>query len=65
VAGNLKDIYARLIPGAELEFRGSANAPSVLVDPLMIAGQGAATSTSSNRPPARSANWPSSFARRA
>jgi len=38
VAGNLIDIYARLVPGADLEFRGSANAPSLLVDGLAIAG---------------------------
>ncbi|HEY3695958.1 TldD/PmbA family protein [Phenylobacterium sp.] len=38
VAGNLIDIYARLVPGADLEFRGGANAPSLLVDALAIAG---------------------------
>ena len=38
VAGNLIDIYARLVPGADLEFRGSANSPSLLVDGLAIAG---------------------------
>jgi len=38
VAGNLIDIYARLVPGADLEIRGSTNAPSVLVDALAIAG---------------------------
>ena len=39
VAGKLIDIYARLIPGADLEIRGSANAPSILVDGLAIAGK--------------------------
>lgn len=39
VAGNLKDIYARLVPGSDLEIRGSANAPSLLVDALAIAGK--------------------------
>jgi PmbA protein len=39
VAGNLIDIYARLVPGSDLEFRGSANAPSLLVDALAIAGR--------------------------
>ncbi|MGI9170587.1 MAG: TldD/PmbA family protein [Caulobacteraceae bacterium] len=39
VAGNLIDIYARLVPGADLEIRGSANAPSILVDALAIAGK--------------------------
>lgn len=39
VAGNLIDIYARLIPGSDLEIRGSANSPSILVDALAIAGK--------------------------
>jgi len=38
VAGNLIDIYARLVPGSDLEIRGSSNAPSLLVDGLAIAG---------------------------
>jgi PmbA protein len=39
VAGNLIDIYARLVPGSDLEIRGSSNAPSLLVDGLAIAGR--------------------------
>ena len=39
VAGNLIDIYARLIPGSDLVRRGSADTPSVLVDGLAIAGK--------------------------
>ena len=39
VAGNLIDIYSRLVPGSDLEIRGSANAPSILVDALSIAGK--------------------------
>ncbi|OYX91600.1 MAG: modulator protein, partial [Caulobacter sp. 35-67-4] len=39
VAGNLIDIYARLIPGSDLEMRGANNAPSILVDGLAIAGK--------------------------
>ena len=39
VAGNLRDIYARLVPGSDLEFRGASNAPSLLVDALAIAGR--------------------------
>jgi PmbA protein len=39
VAGNLIDIYARLIPGSDLEIRGASNAPSLLVDGLAIAGK--------------------------
>lgn len=38
VAGNLIDIYGRLVPGSDLEFRGSTNSPSILVDALAIAG---------------------------
>jgi PmbA protein len=39
VAGNLLDIFARVVPGADLEIRGSSNAPSLLVDGLAIAGR--------------------------
>ena len=39
VAGNLIDIYARLIPASDLELRGANNAPSLLVDGLAIAGR--------------------------
>jgi PmbA protein len=39
VAGNLLDIFGRLVPGSDLEIRGSANAPSLLVDALAIAGR--------------------------
>jgi PmbA protein len=39
VAGNLVDIYARMIAGADLFRRGSALTPSVLVDALAIAGK--------------------------
>ena len=39
VAGNLVDVYSRLIPGSDLEFRGATNAPSVLVPDLAIAGR--------------------------
>lgn len=38
VAGNLLDIYARVVPGSDLEIRGSSNAPSLLIDGLAIAG---------------------------
>ncbi len=38
-AGNLLDIYARMIPGSDLEIRGSNNAPSILIDGLAIAGK--------------------------
>ena len=39
VAGNLIDIYARLVPGADLEIRGATNSPSLLVDAMAIAGK--------------------------
>jgi hypothetical protein len=39
VAGNLLDIYARLTPGADLEFRGATNAPSLMVESLAVAGR--------------------------
>ena len=39
VAGNLIDIYARVVPGSDLEFRGATNAPSLLVDGMAIAGK--------------------------
>jgi len=38
VAGNLIDVYGRLIPANDLEIRGSTNAPSILVDGMAIAG---------------------------
>jgi PmbA protein len=39
VAGNLIDVYKRLIPGADLEYRGATNAPSLLIPDLAIAGR--------------------------
>ena len=39
VAGNLLDIFSRLVPGSDLEIRGAANAPSLLVDAVAIAGR--------------------------
>jgi PmbA protein len=39
VAGNLIDIYGRLVPASDLEIRGAANAPSLMVDGLAIAGR--------------------------
>lgn len=38
VAGNLIDIYRRLVPGTDLVIRGSHDSPSLLVDALAIAG---------------------------
>lgn len=39
VAGNLIDIFGRLVPGSDLEIRGASNAPSLLIDALAIAGR--------------------------
>jgi len=39
VAGNLIDVYGRLVPGADLEYRGAVNSPSILVPDLAIAGK--------------------------
>jgi PmbA protein len=39
VAGNLIDIYGRLVAGSDLEYRGSRNSPSLLVEGLAIAGR--------------------------
>ena len=38
VAGNLIDLYARLVRGSDLEFRGSFNSPSLMFDAVAIAG---------------------------
>lgn len=37
-AGSLPEFYARLIPGSDLVIEGAANAPSLLVDDVSIAG---------------------------
>ncbi len=39
VAGNLLEIFGRVVPGSDLEIRGAANAPSLLIDALAIAGR--------------------------
>src|SRR5207244_3110216 len=39
IAGNLIDIYRRLVPGSDIEFRSSTNSPSLLADGLAIAGR--------------------------
>jgi PmbA protein len=39
VAGNLLDLYQRVVVGADLEIRGSANSPSLLIDAMAIAGR--------------------------
>ncbi len=39
VAGNLIDMFARLIPAADLEIRGTVDAPSLLIDGLSVGGK--------------------------
>ena len=39
VAGNLIDLYQRLVPASDLEIRGASNAPSLLIDALANAGR--------------------------
>jgi len=38
IAGNLLEMYATAIPANDLEFRGSINAPSILIASMTIAG---------------------------
>lgn len=39
VAGNLRDIFSRLVPGGDFERRSSFDSPSLFVDDLAIAGR--------------------------
>ena len=39
VAGNLIELYQRLVPANDLEIRGSSNSPSLLIDGLAVAGR--------------------------
>ena len=39
VAGNLKDMFARLIPANNLEFRYGTDAPTVRIDGMTVAGK--------------------------
>ena len=39
VAGNLLEVFKRVIPGSDLELRGASNAPSLMIDALAIAGR--------------------------
>ena len=38
IAGNLKDMFAQLIPANDLEFLGARNAPSLFIESMTIAG---------------------------
>lgn len=39
IAGDLPSMFARLVPASDLEFRGSRDAPSVLIEDMSIAGE--------------------------
>ena len=39
IAGNLIDMFARLVPANDLVFRYATNAPTVLVEDMTIAGR--------------------------
>jgi len=39
IAGNLRDMFARMIPANDLEYRFSTNAPSILVENMAVAGR--------------------------
>jgi PmbA protein len=39
VAGNLADMFARLVPASDLEIKGAVDAPTVRVDGLTVAGK--------------------------
>lgn len=39
IAGNLRDMFARLTPADDLIFKGSTNAPSCLIEGLTLAGR--------------------------
>lgn len=38
IAGNLKDMFAALTPASDLEFKYGANAPTLRIDGMMVAG---------------------------
>jgi PmbA protein len=39
IAGNLRDMLARLVPASDLELRGSCDAPTVRIDGMTVGGQ--------------------------
>jgi PmbA protein len=39
VAGNLIDMFARLVPASDLDIRGTVDAPSLLIDGLSVGGK--------------------------
>ena len=39
IAGDLPSMFARMVPASDLEFRGSRDAPSILIEDMSIAGE--------------------------
>lgn len=39
IAGNLKEMFKTMLPASDLEFRGSVNAPSLLVEGMTVGGK--------------------------
>ena len=39
IAGNLKDMFQRLVPASDLEYRFSTNSPSILIENMAVAGR--------------------------
>ena len=39
IAGNLKDMFARLVPANDLTYRFSTNAPTILIENMAVAGR--------------------------
>lgn len=39
IAGDLPGMFKRLVPGSDLEFRGTRDAPSILIEDMSIAGE--------------------------
>ncbi|MEM8616434.1 MAG: TldD/PmbA family protein [Pseudomonadota bacterium] len=39
IAGDLPSMFARLVPASDLEFRGTRDAPSILIEDMSIAGE--------------------------
>jgi PmbA protein len=38
IAGNLKEMFARLVPADDLRFRRGTDAPTIRIDALTVAG---------------------------
>ena len=38
IAGNLLEMFAKLVPADDLEFRYAANVPTLRIDGMMVAG---------------------------